>query len=145
MSKVTATVRMVERGFTRLELVLVFAHVVFGIGVVAVYAAQTYGGGGYLYSARSQVGMLSDAVTIYASEIGTCPTDKQGLDALLVAPSDLPDSSKWKGPYIDRVQLPVDPWNHPYQYKALSGKDFRIWSHGPDGIGGSKDDITMQL
>jgi Bacterial type II secretion system protein G. len=63
------------------------------------------------------------------------------LDALLVPPDELTNKTKWQGPYIDHQELPVDPWNNAFQYKALSDTEFHIWSNGPDGIDGSKDDI----
>jgi len=89
--------------------------------------------------------MLEGAVNMYELEIGSCPTTQQGLDALLVAPTELSDKSKWKGPYLDHLQLPVDPWNNPYQYKAVSATAFRIWSYGPDCAPGTKDDISTEL
>jgi hypothetical protein len=34
----------------------------------------------------------------------------------------------------------VDAWDHPFQYR-VDGKEFRVWSCGPDGIPGTGDDI----
>jgi general secretion pathway protein G len=36
----------------------------------------------------------------------------------------------------------VDAWDRPIEY-APSGKSFRIWSRGPDGISGTADDIEF--
>jgi len=36
----------------------------------------------------------------------------------------------------------VDAWDRPIEY-APSGKSFRIWSWGPDGISGTADDIEF--
>ena len=37
------------------------------------------------------------------------------LQALRTPPQDLPDPSKWAGPYLDH-DIPPDPWGNPYQY-----------------------------
>ena len=86
--------------------------------------------------------MLEDAANHYALCVGYVPTTQQGLNALLAPPNELADKTKWTGPYLDKVQFPVDPWNTPYQYKALNDKGFRVWSAGPDRISGTKDDIS---
>lgn len=100
----------------------------------------------YKNSARSQVGMLTQAVKLYELRVGSLPTNAQGLDALLAAPADLSadEKAKWDGPYLDKLQLPVDPWNNPYRYCRISAKEFRIWSRGPDGLSGTRDDITLK-
>ena len=42
------------------------------------------------------------------------------------------------------IQWPVDPWGTPYQYQSLEGRNFRIFSAGPDGIVGSEDDLRLE-
>jgi len=99
----------------------------------------------YENSARSQIGMLQMAVKRYALEVGMLPTNSQGFESLLAAPHDLTavESEQWRGPYLDKLQLPVDPWNNPYRYCRTSAKEFRIWSRGADGLSGTRDDITL--
>jgi len=120
---------------------------IFTVGTVLVLSQAFRIDGRYTYrnSARSQIEMLSGAVELFVLAIGACPTNKQGLDALMTAPADLADKAKWQGPYLDKQQLPVDPWNNPYQYKAVNQTEYRIWSNGPDGVAGSTDDITISL
>ena len=65
-------------------------------------------------------------------DVGSPPSS---LDALISAPPDLANPAKWQGPYLEKQQIPVDPWNNPYQYEVTdptNGK-FRIWSPGPPG------------
>jgi general secretion pathway protein G len=127
---------------------LLFVIVLAMLGLLAVLAS-TVGVrsdcGDCRSSAKSHVSMLEDAVNHYLLAIGSCPTTAQGLNALLVAPADLPDPQNWTGPYLDKPLLPLDPWNNPYQYEATSDKVFRIWSKGPDGTSGSNDDISTVL
>jgi general secretion pathway protein G len=133
-----------RRGFTLMEVLLVLAILVI-LGSLVTVSFVKMQAQAYKDSAKSQITLLEDAVNMYTLNIGTCPTTQQGLDALLVAPADLPNPAKWAGPYLDKQQLPVDPWNGPYQYEQLAPDQFRIWSNGPDGTSGSEDDISTTL
>jgi general secretion pathway protein G len=72
------------------------------------------------------------------------PTTTQGLAALAVRPTTEPVPKRW----IKQMEaVPMDPWNHPYNYynpgkKNQQGYDF--FSSGPDGIAGNDDDIWPQ-
>lgn len=92
-------------------------------------------------AARSNIMMLQDAVQFYALDVGQLPAD---LDALLVPPSDLPNRSKWGGPYL-KNPLPLDPWGQPYRYEIRDGIQgiFRVWSPGPDGRSRTADDVFV--
>jgi len=39
--------------------------------------------------------------------------------------------------------LPLDAWQHPFQYRipGKDGKDFDVYSFGPDGQADTADDI----
>lgn len=128
-----------RHAFTLMEVLLVLAILVILGSFVTV---------GYLRlqqnanrdAARGQIGMLEGAVQLYALDVGTCPTTAQGLVALREAPSDLKNVAKWAGPYLSK-ELPLDPWEQPYQYEQITSEEFKIWSNGPDGQSGSEDDI----
>ena len=130
-------------GFTLMEVLLVMAILVVlgslvGVGYVKIQANSK------ISAARTQVNMLESVVKLYMLDVGTCPTTQQGLDALIHQPSDVAPE-KWRGPYFEKTQLPLDPWNNPYQYEELSAEQFRIWSYGPDSQPGSPDDIQTTL
>ena len=64
------------------------------------------------------------------------------IEDLSTMPGDV-DQNKWAGPYLEEV--PLDPWNNPYQYvnpgqRNNVGKP-DVWSYGPDGQNGTDDDI----
>jgi general secretion pathway protein G len=141
MSKVEEEPRA-TRGVTPRAVLMMVAIVPLAVVVLWQSGVRIPPPNGYLASARTQINMLKDAASHYVLEVGSAPTTQQGLAALMVAPAELADPTKWKGPYLEKVQLPVDPWNSSYQYKALSGSNFRIWSAGPDRISGTKDDIS---
>jgi general secretion pathway protein G len=99
-------------------------------------------------AAKRQIGLFVPLLTMYRMDIGNYPTTAQGLEALRLAPADLPKSAKWGGPYLDS-KVPLDPWGNPYQYACpgthsgrLGGPtvneySFDVWSSGPqDGTEG---------
>ena len=75
--------------------------------------------------AKTQVDLFVTALARYQQSVGNFPTTQQGLQALCTRPSDLPKSKKWDGPYLNpevslqplSLELPLDPWSHPYHYR----------------------------
>ena len=133
-----------RRGFTLMEVLLVLAILVILGSLVTVSFVQMQKNA-YVNAAKSQVSMLEEAVNMYVLSIGAPPTTQQGLQALLIAPGELKDQTKWQGPYLQKQNIPTDPWNHEYQYEELDSGQFRIWSSGPNGISGDPDDIQTTL
>ncbi|MGJ8653743.1 MAG: type II secretion system protein GspG [Opitutaceae bacterium] len=78
----------------------------------------------------------------YRLDIGSYPTTKEGLGALLHPPEG--KQNEWKGPYLK--ELPLDAWNQPFQYRfpgvnnMHGSRSYDLWSWGPDGVQ-SDDDI----
>ena len=133
-----------RRGFTLMEVLLVLAILVI-LGSLVTVSFVRMQKTAYINSAKSQVAMLEDAVNMYVLAIGQPPTAQDGLNALLNPPGELKDPTKWQGPYLDKQDLPMDPWNNSYQYEPLGTDQFRIWSNGPDGQSGTEEDITTTL
>jgi general secretion pathway protein G len=132
-----------RRAFTLMEILLVLAILVVlasmvGLGYSRIQKSML------ISSARTQVGLLEDAVKAYQITVGSLPPN---LDALLVAPPELPNPAKWTGPYLDKTTLPLDPWNQSFQYEIVdpANDKFKIWSNGPDQQPGSSDDIATTL
>lgn len=77
----------------------------------------------------------------FRATVGRYPSTEEGLAALLRAPAGT--EARWRGPYIERGKIPLDPWGREYRYRladAKSGLDYALWSLGPDGVP-SADDI----
>lgn len=102
--------------------------------------------------AKIQIDLFVTALEGYKQSLGNYPTTQQGLQALRTPPSDLPNPQKWNGPYLNPeislhpldLGLPLDPWDHPYHYRfpGIHNPDTcDVWSVGPDGVDGTKDDI----
>jgi len=128
------------RGFTLMEILLVLAILVVLASMVTLGYSQIQKGAN-IKAAKTQLNLLESAVNAYSIDVGTLPSS---LESLVQLPPDLPRPDKWNGSYLAKTQLPVDPWNQPYQYEIIdqsTGK-FRIWSNGPDLQPGSSDDVS---
>ncbi|BET65438.1 hypothetical protein ASA1KI_03560 [Opitutales bacterium ASA1] len=81
------------------------------------------------------------ALDRFRSDVGRYPTTEEGLDSLIVCPSDL--KGVWRGPYIGRDKFPDDPQGRSFQYRSPGRhcpEGYDLWSLGHDGIE-SADDI----
>ena len=55
-------------------------------------------------------------------------------------PDTLEDLTQGRNPVTKKV--PQDPWGSDYIYRKTGGRQFEIFSAGPDGQEGTEDDIT---
>ncbi|NLX54711.1 MAG: type II secretion system major pseudopilin GspG [Planctomycetaceae bacterium] len=132
--------RSVRPGFTLMEVLLVLAILVI-LGALVMTNFSGILAGGKVKAARAQLTAFEQAIDIYQLDIGSYPTTQQGLQALRVAPADLPDPSKWTTPYLKK-DIPPDPWGNPYYYELMSPTQYKISSAGPDGATNTADDIV---
>lgn len=126
-------------GFTLVELLVVLVILSLVMGLVGPRVL------GYLSDARTrtaslQIDSLSAALDLFYLDLGRYPSQNEGLDALVVAQAGM---TGWSGPYLQRSELPLDPWGRVYQYEApdASGR-YRIISLGSDGREGGDDDAA---
>lgn len=132
-----------EAGFTLLELLVVLVILGLLIGLVAPAALNQLGRAKIKIAGQS-VERISTVFDMYKLDVGTYPTEEQGLKALITQPSGTPN---WHGPYLKDAKLPEDPWNHPYVYKIPSsrpGHEYDLCSLGPTGkTGGTGDNAEI--
>ena len=124
-----------NRGFTLIELLVVILIITILGTVVGVNLA------GKPDEARraaavAQLQLFRQALKLYQMDNGAYPTQRQGLQAL-VAPSTLDPQPKRFQPdgYLDRRELPLDPWGNPYVYiiPGTRGETYEVLSYGADG------------
>jgi general secretion pathway protein G len=132
--------RRLQSGFTLIEIMVV----VVIIAVLATLILPNVIGraeDARLAKAKADIRTLDSALAMYRLDNGHYPSTDQGLDALVKKPSGDPPANNWrKGGYVRT--LPTDPWNHPYEYLSPGQHgDYDLWSDGPDGTSGDKDDI----
>ncbi|GAB3472019.1 type II secretion system major pseudopilin GspG [Massilia terrae] len=135
------TRRHAQPGFTLLELLVVIVI----IGLLAAYVGPKYFsqlGKSEVTIAKAQIEAFGKSLDTYRLDVGRYPTTEEGLNALLNAPPTA--VGKWNGPYLKKG-LPLDPWGHPYQYRAPGSKgDYEVLSTGKDGQpGGSGEDADI--
>ena len=75
-------------------------------------------------TAKKMITLLGDALQQYKLDVGTYPSDLQGLMR------NVDESERWDGPYI-RPNVPPDPWGNAYQYSFDAEKGtYRLTSSG---------------
>lgn len=129
-----------SKGFTLLELLVVIVI----IGLLAAYVGPKYFaqlGKSEVTVARAQIDSFEKALDTYRLDNGRYPSTEEGLNALITKPAA---AARWNGPYLKK-QVPQDPWNHQYVYRAPGSKsEYEILSYGRDGQpGGSGDDADI--
>lgn len=115
-----------------LELLVVIVILGLLIGLVAPAALHQLGRA-RASVARDSIQRLESVLDLYKLDVGDYPSTQEGLDALIEKPSDVSD---WNGPYLKGGHVPLDPWNHPYQYRnpsTRSGHAYDLCSAGPPG------------
>jgi len=135
---------MNKKAFTMVEIVLV----VIIIGVLAAMVVPNIAGRGKqarISTAKADIeANLSTALDLYELDNGMYPSTDQGLKALIQEPSGSPQPPNWKGPYLKKKRIPLDPWEREYVYASPgtnNSEDFDLSSLGPDGVK-SEDDIV---
>jgi general secretion pathway protein G len=113
-----------RKGFTLIEILIVVAI----IGLIASLIVPNLIGRFEKSKeeiAKAQIEMLSSAVQAFIIDVGRCPQDLNEL----INSSD----PKWRGPYLSKKTIPMDPWGNPYQFKCPGEYGpFDLYSLGPN-------------
>jgi general secretion pathway protein G len=126
-----------QSGFTLLELLVVLGIIAMLAGIVGPQVMK-HMGESKVKATKVQIEELMAALDMYKLDLGSYPTTKQGLKALIQSP----DPTKyWNGPYLRKTKVPLDPWNNEFTY-VFPGKHgkFDLYSFGADGLEGGEDE-----
>ena len=129
-------------GFTLIELMVVM--IILGL-LAAIVTPRVVGVSDHARyeQARAQMRILEDALKLYRLDNGRYPSTEQGLQALVHRPTTGIIPPRWpEGGYLDKVELPMDPWGHPYVYLSPGqhSPDYDLKSFGADGLEGGEGD-----
>ena len=124
-----------QTGFTLIELMVVIAIIAMLASVVA------YNVLGSLEDAeitvvKAEISTFKSALINYRVVFKKFPTNEEGLQALI--------QNEKNRKFLDRDEIPLDPWDNPYMYKLEGSRNYSIISYGADGVpGGSGLDADI--
>lgn len=127
-----------QRGLTLIEILVVI--VILGIlGAIVAINVLPAADQARSQAAATQIDNLSGALQSYYLDHAQYPTTAQGLDALVQAPTGLRTADRYRpGGYL-AGQVPLDPWNRPYEYGAPGEfGPFDLYTLGRDGQPGGE-------
>lgn len=124
-----------QSGFTLIELMVVLVI----IGVLAALIVPNVldrADDARVSAAKTDIANLHQALKLYKLDNQRYPSQEQGLQALVLKPSNGVVPANWR-PYVDK--LPNDPWGRPYLYMnpGLRG-EVDVLSFGADGQSGGE-------
>jgi general secretion pathway protein G len=86
-------------------------------------------------------------VDAYRLDNDQYPTTEQGLAALNTRPTAGPAPRDWRGPYLKKRDVPLDPWGKPYVYRSpgvANPEGYDLLTLGRDGReGGAGEDADI--
>jgi general secretion pathway protein G len=122
--------RLSEQGFTLVEMLVVIAIIGLIMGLIGPRVLN-YLSESKVKAAKIQIQSFESALDLFNLDAGRYPSTAEGLTALV---RRTPGLAAWNGPYLRGGNVPNDPWNNPYVYRAPGEHGaYDIVSYGADG------------
>ena len=132
-----------EEGFTLVEMLVVITIIGLIMGLIGPRVLN-YLSESKVKAAKIQLQSFASALDLFYLDVGRFPSSSEGLAALV---QRAPGAGAWNGPYLKGGNVPNDPWNHPYLYRAPGERGaYDIMSYGADGQeggSGAAADISL--
>jgi general secretion pathway protein G len=133
------SVSYTEQGFTLVEMLVVITIIGLIMGLIGPRVLN-YLSESKVKAAKIQMQSFSSALDLFNLDAGRYPSAAEGLAALV---NRTPGIEAWNGPYLKGGNVPKDPWNHPYVYRAPGEHGaYNIVSYGSDGQEGGSGTAT---
>src|SRR4030042_757579 len=129
-----------RKAFTLVELLVVVLIITM---LAAFVAPRMFSGIGKTKAdlTKAKMAIVENALARFYIDCGRYPADSEGLEVLVLPPSDMEDG-KWNGPYLKRSDL-LDLWDNPYIYIAegeYNPGSFDLVRLGADAMDGGEGD-----
>jgi general secretion pathway protein G len=119
-----------EQGFTLVEMLVVITIIGLIMGLIGPRVLN-YLSESKVKAAKIQIQSFGSALDLFNLDSGRYPSTAEGLAALV---RRTPGVAAWNGPYLKGGNVPNDPWNNPYVYRAPAEHGaYDIISYGSDG------------
>jgi general secretion pathway protein G len=131
-----------RRAFTLIELMLVLV-ILATLAAIVTPRLTGQSKRAKIIAAQTQIADLGTALDAFEIGVGRYPTTVEGLLALIQQPTS--EATEWQGPYLNKNNVPLDPWGNEYQYRCpgqYNPDGYDLYSYGPDGKQGGDDDIS---
>jgi len=132
-----------EQGFTLVEMLVVIAIIGLIMGLIGPRVLN-YLSESKVKAAKIQMQSFSSSLDLFNLAAGRYPSTSEGLTALVRRP---PGVAAWNGPYLKGGNVPNDPWNNPYIYRAPGEHNpfdiVSLGSDGQEGGSGTAADISL--
>jgi general secretion pathway protein G len=135
--------RQGEQGFTLVEMLVVITIIGLIMGLIGPRVLN-YLSESKVKAAKIQMQSFATALDLFNLDAGRYPSTSEGLTALV---RRTPGVAAWNGPYLKGGNVPNDPWNHPYIYRAPAEHGaydiVSLGSDGQEGGDGTAADISL--
>ena len=128
-------VRYVRAGFSLMEIMIAVMILGLVMAMVGPAVHNAYRKAQKRTTAAS-LKSFKNAISEYQREVRQFPTK---LKDLIKKPTGAKD---WDGPYIEKEEMPQDPWGQDFKYKLTPGvkHPYELYSWGPNGQGSPKNE-----
>jgi general secretion pathway protein G len=122
-----------QRGSTLVELLLVLTILAILAALVLPNIARR-GDQAREAAAKADIASLTTAIDMFEVDNGGYPRGDKGLESLMIKPREAQNT--WRGPYLKKNKVPLDPWKRPYVYEnpgKHNPSSYDLYSRGKDG------------
>ena len=135
-----------QGGFTLIEIVVVLIIIAGLVAVVAPNIMNRLSDSNEKIT-RAKIANVETALKLFKVDNGFYPETQQGLTALVQLPGVGREPKNWKGPYLEKGQLPLDAWSNDFVYlgpEQTNDGTYILMSSGEDGVSNTDDDISSR-